>query len=218
MIPFTDFFSVSWKENTWNREFFEMFWSWILGVFFFSTEFFWKWLFFKRLRTEYSRYEPHNTINPYKRTELSAWENIWSDGYFFDLKERKYSLIDSLIVATNQTIMNRRLCIWGTFFLCESLSTWWGVYDFHFSELFLKIDQGIIKRLYGNNCSSSSAIWMVINTTSIFYCPVCEIVKCITKEPLFLGSFHYTAFEIYSHTFWKKWENMNMDHNIIWYR
>ena len=84
----------------------------------------------------------------------------------------------------------------------------------HSSILFLDSSYGSRKRLYSDESTSTSAIRAIIDPSRITDSPVCEIMEIILKEPLFLGSFHDTTFEVGADTLRKKREDMD-DHIIL---
>jgi hypothetical protein len=94
-------------------------------------------------------------------------------------------------------------------------STWRKVDDFHLSPFLFEISERMSQRLYSNDRSCSSPIWMIINSSSIAYSPISKIMYKITKEPLFLGSFHDTTIQIWFYTFWKKRKYMDRYHTIL---
>jgi len=72
------------------------------------------------------------------------------------------------------------------------------------SILTLEVSDCLGEWFYREDCSSTSSVWTIIDSTRIAYCPVSEIMDKILKKPLFLGSFHDTGIEIWTQTFRKK--------------
>lgn len=216
VIPFTDFLFVSRKKYFWYRESLEYFWTWIVWIFFFPSEFYRKRFFQKRLFADNSRNKSDNTINPYKTREFSTWEYIFSDWYFCDIKKLKYALIYAFIMSADNTILTISFSIFLSRFLCVNFSSRRKINNLHFSILFLYFSKGVCEWFHSDDSASSSTIWMIINSSCITNSPVGEIMYKIMKEPLFLGSFHYTGIEIGFYTLWEKRKYMKGNHIILY--
>lgn len=219
VIPFTDFFLISWYELFRYAESLIYLRARVLRIFFFPTEREREGLFLERLCTDNSRDESHDTIDPYQARELSAREDVFTDRYFCDIEEFEYTFIDPFIVSAYYEIFPISWSIWLCRLLIVDSSSRREIYDpIVYPILLLEISESLSEWLYREDRSGTSSVWTIIDSTCIAYCPVREVMDKILKEPLFLGSFHDTTIEIWSHAPWKEREYMECDHIILYRR
>ncbi len=206
MIEFTDFFGISGEEYFGCRYSFEYIRSRILRIFFLSRECLRERFFSKGVFTDHSWDESHDTIDPDEACELSTREYIVSYRDFSNIEKLEESFVDSLIVSTDDTILNFSNSTCLRSLLCVQFSARREIENLHGAILSLEFTKCKSERLYCEYCPRTSSIGSVIDSSSIAHCPISEIMNLITKEPLVVGSFHDATLEVWLHALWEERE------------
>ena len=113
-------------------------------------------------------------------------------------------------MTTDDAVLFVTFCEGFTEFLREDLTSGRKINKSHITIAFSELSQSMSEGLDRDDRTSSTSVRPIIYSSCVSHRPISKIMKCILKEPLFLGSFHNTAIEIWSHALRKEREYMDV--------